>query len=332
MGQEPGETALTDRLVFNHHCLPCISVEDAKRYVPEFLRICLKAQTLGLGTILVEEGLDVKWYRLELAPGYFFQNWSEASREQDREYWRTFLRIATAQPFFSSDEIGTDLALFDVLSPEGQTPLAALRAARWFDSPLIGFPTRSPWDSSPVCGIVHSISEDAEDFRSEEMFVNLVSMGILDAEAPRLRAERLDGVKRASALWERRQELFPHLDLCGKLQGQLCGWSHPMEVLDQSKAALDAMERLCLDWQSGSLNDYSHEALVARDVGRKVSGETPSHGQDPRARAQRMFFTSQGEKRYFEDHVKLSRGFRMHFWPDPEHCCIHVGYLGPHLK
>jgi hypothetical protein len=323
---------LTDRLVFNHHCLPCACAEDARRYAPVFLRICLKAQALGLGTILVAEGLDANWYRLELASGYFFQDWSAVSREEDRDCWRVFLRIATAQPFFSSEEIGTDLALFDVLSPEEMRPLSVLRAAHWHDAPLVGFPTRSPWDSSPVRGIVHSISEDGEEGLSEERFDNLVSMDIFESVAPRLRAEQMRGVERASDLWDRREELFPHLDLCGKTQGQLCGWSHSVEILDQSKAALVAMERLCLDWQSGALPDYSHAALVAREVGRQVSGESPSHNQDPRARAQRTFFTSQGEKQYFEDHVKLSRGFRMHFWPDPVRRCIHVGYIGPHLR
>ena len=44
-------------LVFNHHSLPFDSKEHAEDSIPEFLRLCIRSQNLGLNTILVDEAI-----------------------------------------------------------------------------------------------------------------------------------------------------------------------------------------------------------------------------------------------------------------------------------
>ena len=81
-------------LVFNHHSLPFKSKEDADSAIPEFIKICLKANNLGLTTILFNEDIDHKWFRLLLAPNYYWQDWHKINdNDKNKDLIRAFYRI-----------------------------------------------------------------------------------------------------------------------------------------------------------------------------------------------------------------------------------------------
>jgi len=64
----------------------------------------------------------------------------------------------------------------------------------------------------------------------------------------------------------------------------------------------------------------------------KVSSESESVGNDPSLRKLREFWLPNGYKAYFENHIKIARGYRIHFFPNKETKSIYVGYIGKHLK
>ena len=66
---------MTTYMVFNHHCFPFDSQEKAEDALPDFLKLCLRAQNIGLDTILMDDSVDKTWFRLELSSGYFWQDW-----------------------------------------------------------------------------------------------------------------------------------------------------------------------------------------------------------------------------------------------------------------
>lgn len=67
---------MNEYLIFNHHSLPYDSIDTAKKSVLDFLKVCLKLRKYGFQTIIFDELLK-NWFRIELAPNYFWQNWYE---------------------------------------------------------------------------------------------------------------------------------------------------------------------------------------------------------------------------------------------------------------
>ena len=53
---------------------------------------------------------------------------------------------------------------------------------------------------------------------------------------------------------------------------------------------------------------------------------------DQRLKREREFWLPKGRKEIFENHVKLSNGYRVHFFPDNQTKHIFIGHIGQHLK
>ncbi len=85
-------------------------------------------------------------------------------------------------------------------------------------------------------------------------------------------------------------------------------------------------------WQSGNYSFYSSENLRESGMPYRVSSESSSVRDNPTLRKLREFYLPSGIRCFFEEHVKLSNGFRIHFYPNDDNKKIYVGYIGPHLK
>lgn len=318
-------------LIFNHHSLPYESVEPVNEAVNEFLKICLKARRLGYPVILMDENQDANWFRIELAPGYFWQDWyrKTGNRREQKEQVRAFRSIVTKKPFFSPDLVGSDLALFDVREQITGQCLPALRAAAWYNYPLVSFPTRSPWNQSPVSIIIETLSNEIQ--KTNGNLINFFSISFLDSIEQQLLAKRNALIQDGRVLWEQRLLNYPNLEFCGNLPSQLQNWSSLPSILNQAIQSFDVLQIFSEQWGKGLHSHYSHEALRNLGLTQDVSGESSSVSNNSRKREERMFYLSNGYKKYFENHIKLSHGFRIHFYADSNDRKVYVGYIGPHL-
>jgi hypothetical protein len=157
---------MMDCLVFNHHSLPFDHCDNAKTALPDFLKLCIKAKNEGLKFILVDQSVDSSWFRLELAPGYFWQDWYEQHKNgEHRDFIRVFRSIATQSPFFSIDDINNEVDLFDV-SLNDCFDYTAIRAAAWHEAPLTSFATGVPWNSTPCIGFTFSLIMKPDKYMS----------------------------------------------------------------------------------------------------------------------------------------------------------------------
>jgi hypothetical protein len=139
-------------------------------------------------------------------------------------------------------------------------------------------------------------------------------------------------VKSGKEILEKQEQFFPNLTFCGTAPQQLNTWSANKTILEQVKESLSSLNTFCEKWASGIYQGYRHEFL--RDVGlnHKVSGESETVMNDQRLKGQREFWLPEGRKEVFENHVKLSNGHRLHFFPENQTKHIYVGHIGPHLK
>lgn len=324
---------MNDKLVFNHHALPFDSPDAADAAMPGFLSLGLRAQRAGFGVILVDEHLDAKWFRIELAIGYFWQDWHDrhSKKDEKKEMIRAFRSIATHQPFFSPEDMEEGCNLREVCVSGTKQSLDALLAAIWHDAPLLGFPTRLPWNRSPVAVTVQRLDEDEEIRETTAEIVNLCSLVVWAENERDFLRERIAAIQSGRALIEQWESLFPALGHCGKAPTQLAKWSQDLSLLDEVKAALTVLNNFSEQWREGKISIYTHDALRDMGLNHEVSGESESVCKDSKLRKKREFRLPSGIKEYFENHVKLRQRFRLHFFPDAESRMIFVGYIGPHL-
>lgn len=180
---------MTSCMVFNHHSLPFDSTEKVDKALPDFLKLCIQAQNIGLATILVDESIDKEWFRLELSGQYFWQDWhnkiQSADDKDSRDRIRAFRSIATRQPLFSIEDIENNVDLFEV-SLDGDASFEALRSAAWHDAPLAGFPTRPPWLNSPLTVSVEELDQTGEIKQRSLALMNFFSLAIFEYHRDRL--------------------------------------------------------------------------------------------------------------------------------------------------
>ncbi|MFH0729484.1 MAG: hypothetical protein V2B19_24490 [Pseudomonadota bacterium] len=321
---------MTGLLIFNHHCLPFDDVNKADAAVPVFLRICLKVQNMGISTILVDESVDKNWFRLELANRYFWQDWYRKNQKDEaRDMIRAFRSITTRQQFFSMEDNG--IGIFEVFL-DGNSSYSALRAAAWHEAPLSGFPTRPPWNRSPITVQVQTLDSEGEISTQNLDLMNFHSLGTLEQDLNALCEKRNELIRSGRDLYDMRDRIFPHLVFCGRAPQQLRSWSAGKTVLDQVKESLTVLNKFCGMWSEGRYRDYSHEAVRSLGLSHRTSDESGTVLNHPGLRSEREFWLPEGRKAVFEKHVKLGNGYRLHFFPDNSSQKIYVGHIGPHLS
>lgn len=318
-------------LVFNHHCLPFDGIEDADGCIPEFLKICIRLQNVGIRTLLVDESVDASWFRLCLAKGYYWQDWYGKNLEKNRDLIRAFRSLATSQPLFRQEDFDLGLDFFEVRF-QGEASYSALRAAAWREVPVTGFPTRHPWNTSPLTLEVTSMGADGGLFLVQKDVVNFCSLEILEKEIQALLEKRNQGMDSGRRLYEKRKEFFPHLVFCGNAINQLRSWSQSPALLQQVKETLTALNTFCEQWQENMHRECSAESLRKAGLNHRMSGESESVMNRQDLRKEREFWLPEGRKEFFQNHIKLSQGFRIHFFQENATKTIYVGHIGPHLK
>jgi len=318
MGKEFGAVALSEYLIFNHHSLPYISIDMAKVSVPEFLKVCLKLKRYGFQTILFDETLDKSWFRIELAPNYFWQDWYNENKNKAllKTQIQSFLSLKTKSPIFSNEDIASDLQLFEVKLSNYSDELPILRAAVWYNYPIVSYPTKEPWNKNPVVVNVVRLNEYGQNESIEEI-VNYFDSNKIDENS--LRVSQQESIISGQELLKRKDELFPNLYFCGDTQFQLKNWSLGKLILEQVKNSLSI------------LSECSGELRCLRDKGLNVSGESQSVANNPEMRSEREFYLPNGKKEFFENHIKLGNGIRIHFYQNADDKKIYVGYIGKHL-
>jgi len=335
MGQTVGRITMSDTFVFNHHSLPFKSSTEAEKAIPEFLKICIDASvSVGLKTILIDSSIDNNWFRIELSQDFFWQDWFDKNKKKDqfKDEIRAFRRIVTLSPLFKSEDVGGDFELFDVREKSTNRHYSALRASVWYESPLCSFPTRIPWIHNPLGVCIENLDAEGKIIEEDEQLANIFNLSEWDILKPELVTKRNSNISNGRELWKTRNEFFPFLNFCGKASQQLQSWRYGKDIFKQIKEVLT-----CLNIYTGKMNDgiiqgYSHQKLREIGLNYEVSGESQTVHQNPRLKKERLFYLPNGNSVFFENHVKLSKGFRIHFFPDPQNNIIYIGYIGKHLR
>jgi hypothetical protein len=318
-------------LIFNHHSLPIESIEQLDVMIMDFLRIVINMQNIGKNTVLLDESIDSNWFRVELFRGYTWQDWYNKSKNiSDRkDLIRAFRAIKTRQPLFLRDENECGLDLIDMRFRG--VSLLSISAAVWYGAPIVSFPSRSPWDSTPLCVEVYSLTDECTIEKSHKYVDNVYSIDIFGDIKNKLQKEAEYLIESGSEVFKNKENLYPFVMFCGKSENQLMLWSHSLVVLGEVKNSLFVLNDFVEKWRANTILYYSHEVLRELGLNHKVNGESNTVMNSPSLRKYREFWLPDGRKKCFENHIKFSSGYRLHFYPDIDTRTVYVGYIGVHL-
>lgn len=121
-------------------------------------------------------------------------------------------------------------------------------------------------------------------------------------------------------LWDDRVVLFPSLDFCESVEGQIT-------VLGENQPRFKSVLRGLVDLQ----NYCEHWDSEHFDIHRLLNASGESQTTLDMYSAERTFLCPDGEYRLFEFHLKRW-GTRIHFFDFPASKRILIGYVGDHLR
>jgi len=161
---------------------------------------------------------------------------------------------------------------------------------------------------------------------------NFYNISVLNRFLPELQARRNASLESGKEIVNRFNEFYPGVLLCGKAPQQLSNWSASLTVLDQVKQALTTLSEFSQKWENGEIDEFRAQTLRDLGLAFQVSGESQTVRNAPKLRREREFWLPTGRQEFFEQHIKLSFSYRLHFFPDNATRQIYLGYIGPHLR
>lgn len=128
-------------------------------------------------------------------------------------------------------------------------------------------------------------------------------------------------VRTGRELWARREELFPFLDFCARVEKQLEEFDGTEPFFPEIVRHLHVLSRTAVDWQGAGEFDpplrWSHESKPTM--------------ANPALAAERTYVCLDSVQRVFSPHSKIGSAKRIAFLPDAERHRVWVGHIGEHL-
>jgi len=319
-----------DYYIFNELSTPFATKPEAKTGLKTFIRACIKVGELGLHTLRLPETIGQNLYNLQVAPNYLISQWlQEPEVEEDlADLKDRFREIATYSPLMTDEEpIAKEFSSrseFRIML-ENHTKLAeGLGAAHLLGTLSLSFCSHPIWNSEEITNIEHWYLDETGSETTEIISVKHASHPEQVARHTIwFENQRRDSLQKSSDLWNRRQEFFPYLILCGEVEKQLTKLGIQSKYFDQIIERLKRLNNYVRDWIEGSYSDDE-----VKQYGLTASGESP--GTLSKYGRLRRFKLPNGERKLFEKHIKTG-DLRFHFYPDNEAKIIYVGYIGKHL-
>lgn len=286
-----------------------------------FDTIAEAASVVGRGNLNIEVCTPRNLAALPLAPGYPVGRWLN-DRTVDERQRRLFIALATKKPYIDDiTESSEEEFLFQQIS------VKSLGYAFLKDALAVSLRAEPCWDQKHLELEHHQLDDDGE-LTVELVKVMHASRSVHVQEhfywiRASLQIEAQLLISDGTALWKRREELFPHLLFCSSVESQLQQILSGSLMLKPIIKKLLELERFCKDWLDGP---FDHRR-IACTVSPESSRTLQEYGQE------RTFLCYDGNTRTFSWHIKLTpNAWRIYFYPLEDERQLIIGYIGSHLS
>jgi hypothetical protein len=298
---------------------PAPDIPTARQWMTELIQTLRKASSSGVKRVVrTQDDINI----IELAPGYPLAKWRNDPSVIREE--RSFFRLLTTKAPFWTDvvaEIKNDFDLSEVLY-QGEVA-SGLGFAFVSDSLAVSLCSEAIWNCSYLILDITQLDENDELIEEQVEIIHASRSEHIKEHnnwiQDRIRTSVRDGVD----LWQRRDELFPHLEFCESVEAQICSLLAGYPMLTQVKKRLFELEEAAKSWTSGY---FDLETIPTKT--------TPE--SDSRLDKFKNKLTIQcpdRQSRLFSLHLRMTPGaWRLYFFPLSEDTRkIIVGYVGQKL-
>ena len=309
-------------MVFNELSLrtPAPDIPTARQWMTELIQTLRKATSSGVKRVVrTQDDMNI----IQLAPGYPLAKWRNDPSVIREE--RSFFRLLTTKaPFWTdvAEEIKNDFDLSEVLY-QGERA-SGLGFAFVSDSLTVSLCSEVIWDGSYLTLNITQLDEHDNLIEEQVEIVHASRSEHITEHNNWIQNRIRTSVRDGGDLWQRRDELFPHLEFCASVEGQICSLLAGYPMLIQVTKRLFELEEAAKVWTSGF---FDLESLPSK--------ATPE--SDSRLKEFKNKLTIQcpdGTNRLFSLHLRMTPGaWRLYFFPlNPEDTQkILVGYVGQKL-
>ncbi len=285
------------------------NVVDARQRVSELLNTILDAVRRGVkGGFRVDEGMRY----MELAPGYLMAQWFD-DRLVNKDDRTRFRRLATNLPYIH------DLPEYWCQGVQAK----GLGYTCQNDHLAVSLDSEPCWRSSSVELEARNLDELGE-LVCYQIYVRHACCCDHIGEHAKWIDERIaSDIHSGADIWNRRDELFPHLQFCDSVGAQLDTMLHGDRMLIPILRSLRELEQFCNGWLDSS--PFNPKAILG-----VVSPE--SEATLKKFSRERTFRCPDGEYILFSWHMKINLDkWRIHFHPLGDKRQLIIWYIGPHL-
>jgi len=298
--------------------LSCITAADrltARDWIHTFLRTVRAAFATGISRSLRAKEDFQNW---PLAPDYPFQKWLNDG-EVDRETRLYFLSLTTKSPFWVDLPQLEDQVLACEFYFEKREAIG-LGVAFLMDGLAISFCSEFTWRNNLLNIEVRALNEAQQIEEAFEQVVHVSQPDHVRFHQPWIQQQISQAVETAHDLWQNRATLFPHLDICARVEAQILAL-HPV-LFKSVKNRLFELENYCRNWADGR---FQPDLLPSKT--------TPeSQITLVQYAFERTFLCPDGLERLFSWHQRMTPGAnRLYFYPVPETRRMFIGHIGEHI-
>ena len=251
-----------------------------------------------------------------LVEDYSIHEWLSDSTvpRNEKSYFRSLLNRGILLEELQFLESG----LYINLKGESVSSIGCLAAYEW-GALVISLSSDELWMKEYIKGNYITI----EDEECEVCIRNCSTKNHVNEFVLERRQEEKMQISSGKEVWDKREELFPHLVFCESVRKQL----EEVKVGIHIRAILERIQ---------ILEDYfaTYEGVFIKEkVGYGCRYESESVQNDEKLKNQRKFKTPYGSEEYFYWHISFPGDYpgRIHFIPDVEHNVGIIGYVGKHL-
>lgn len=295
---------MTVEMVLNELSLRTLAADipTARQWMSVFMQTLSEATRSGVKRVVRTQD-DIN--SIQLAPEYPLAKWRN-DPQVNREEQSFFRFLTTKAPFWTdvSEDIKSKFDLSEISYRGSLAP--GLGFALVSDSLAVSLLSESTWNESHLTLDIIQLDEN-EDLIEEQLNVLHASqIQHLQTHINWIQNQIRTSVRDGVDLWQRRDELFPHLGFCQAVKPQISSLRYGDPMLKQVNKRLFELEEAAQGW--------TEEGFNLDTLPSKATPESDSRLQ--RFKNQLTIQCPDSELRLFSLHLRMTPGaWRLYFFP-----------------
>lgn len=307
---------MTVEMVLNELSLRTLAADipTARQWMSVFIQTLRQATRSGVKRVVRTQD-DIN--SIQLAPEYPLAKWRN-DPQVNREEQRFFRSLTTKAPFWTdvAEDIKSKFDLSDISYRGNVAP--GLGFAWVSDSLAVSLLSEPIWNESHLTLDIIQLDENDNLIEEQVNVFHASQTQHIPAHINWIQNQIRTSVRDGGDLWQRRDDLFPHLEFCPAVKQQMNSLRYGDPMLTQVKKRLFELEEAAQNW--------TEEGFNLDTLPSKATPESDSRLQN--FQNQLTIECPDDQWRLFSLHLRMTPGaWRLYFFPLTPGTIL-IGYVG----